>query len=122
MIYSGKMHLGTGMYFMDCLHVKSCPYICTTMLVKLSGNVSCAAIPVWDKKDFFTLRSSHFYSRKSVPKGNYAGVAGCSCAVHWAEWWGYASALPSAGFSPPCSPVGALLGSVFSATLAGFLS
>lgn len=71
----------------------------------------------------FSLRSSHFYSRKSVPKGNYAGVTGCSCAVDWAEWWGQASALPSAGFSSPCSPAGALLGSVFSsATLVGFLS
>lgn len=36
---------------------------------------------------------------------------------------GYASALPSAGFNPPWSPGGALLGSVLSsATLAGFPS
>lgn len=57
----------------------------TSALVKLSGYVPCAVIPVWDKKDLFTLKSSYFYSRKPAPKGNYAGVAGCSCAVRWAE-------------------------------------
>lgn len=50
-------------------------------LVKLPGYILRAAIPLWNKNDLFTLKPSDFYSRKSVPKGSYAGVTGCSCAA-----------------------------------------
>ena len=111
MIYFGKMqsHTWIGMHFKACLHAKSWPYSCTE-LVKLSGYVPCAAIPLWNKNDFFTLESSHTYSRKSIPKGSYAGVTGCSCAVHWTGWGGYVAALPPAcvvhqqDAAAPCKP------------------
>lgn len=73
----------------------------TTTLVKLLGRASCAAVPVWDKKDFFTLRSSHFKSRKSVSKGNCAEQLDAAVLCTGLSGGGYASALPLAGFSPP---------------------
>lgn len=100
MIYSGKIqnHIWVEMYFKACLTCEKLPiqlYRIIT-LVKLPGYVPCAAFPLWNKNHFFTLRSSHFYSRKSLPKGSYAGVTRWSCAVRWTGWGGYAAALPSA--------------------------
>lgn len=71
-------------------------------MVKLPGYVPCAAIPLWNKNDLFTLQSSHFCSRKkSVPKGSYAGVTGCCCA--WERGLRSSSATSPCGTPAGCS-------------------
>lgn len=100
-IYSGKLqsHTWVRMYLSTCEKFPIQLYGKIT-LVKLPGYVPCAAIPLWNKNDLFTLQSSHFYSRKkSVPKGSYAGVTGCCCA--WKR------GLRSSSATSPCgTPAG----------------